>query len=293
MGDIFRESPLYQQEVIEVKEDSRRVGVIGVGAVGKAVLQGMSPWFDCCGYDIVGDYDWNRILDSDMVMICVSTPENGGGRLDSSNLMDVLSRLSKDKFRRLVVIKSTIGVHFLEQTENTFPLLRLVYMPEFLRERSAFQWFVNPDRLVFSGATSDCEEALSFFYWVDEDVPRLIMNHRTAEVAKLAHNAFIATKVSFTNEMENICEDLGADPVGVMSVIWADRRVKSREHLRPHMGPYGGKCVPKDTRELMNASFKTVLLKAVEAVNQNKKEASNGGLSIEQCSSDYSHQESA
>ena len=263
-----------------MEEESRKVGVIGIGVVGKVVLQGMCPWFNCCGYDIVGDYDWDWILDADMVMVCVSTPENGGGRLDCSNVMNVLSRLSKDKYRGLVVIKSTIGVRFLERDENTFPLLRLVYMPEFLRERSAFQWFVNPDRLVFSGTASDCEEALSFFYWVDKDVPRLIMDHRTAEVAKLAHNAFIATKVSFTNEMETICEELGADPIGVMSVIWADRRVKSKEHLKPHMGPYGGKCVPKDIRELMNASVKAVLLKAVEAVNHAKKETSNGRLSI-------------
>ena len=264
-----------------MKEESRKIGVIGIGAVGKAVLQGMSPWFNCCGYDIVGDYDWDLILDTDMVMVCVSTPENGGGRLDCSNVMDVLSRLSTDKYHGLIVIKSTGGVRFLKRAENAFPLLKLVYMPEFLRERSAFQWFVNPDRLVFSGAASECEEALSFFYWVDEDAPRLIMDHQTAEVAKLAHNAFIATKVSFTNEMENICGELGADPVGVMGVIWADRRVKSREHLRPHMGPYGGKCVPKDIRELMNASVKAVLLKAVEAVNHAKKETSNGGLSIE------------
>lgn len=282
LGDIFRESPLYpQKEVIEVKEDSRKVGVIGIGAVGTAVLQGMRPWFNCCGYDIEGDYDWDRILDTDMVMVCVSTPENGGGRIDCSNVMDVLSRLSNDKYRGLIVIKSTVGVRFLKRAENAFPLLRLVYMPEFLRERSAFQWFVNPDRLVFSGAASECEEALSFFYWVDEDAPRLIMDHQTAEIAKLAHNAFIATKVSFTNEIKNICEELGADPFGVMSVIWADRRVKSREHLRPCMGPYGGKCVPKDTRELINASFKTVLLNAVEAVNHIEKETFNGGLPIE------------
>ena len=119
------------------------------------------------------------------------------------------------------------------------------------------------------------------------------MDHRSAEVAKLAHNGFIATKVSFTNEIENICEELNADPVSVMSVIWSDRRVKSKEHLRPHMGPYGGKCVPKDTRELMNASSRTVLLKAVEAVNQAKKEVPSGEMFVEQYSSDYSHQEPA
>jgi UDPglucose 6-dehydrogenase len=164
----------------------------------------------------------------------------------------------------------------MQRALREFNPLRLVYMPEFLRERSSFVWFVNPDRIVVSGDATNVEEALSYFYWV-ENAEVLRMDHRSAEIGKLAHNAFIATKVSFTNEIESICDDLGGNPTNVMSVIWADRRVKSQEHLRPHIGPYGGKCVLKDTRELLHSSSKSVLLKTVESVNVDTQQRYSDG----------------
>ncbi len=275
-----------------LKEPNKiKIGVIGLGAVGRATKHAMGFWYDCVGYDIIGNHDWNEILDAQMVLICVSTPENGNGRLDCSNVDDVLNKLSEDSYQGLVIIKSTIGVGYMEKADAEFPNLRLVYMPEFLRERSNFTWFVCPDRLVVSGKDEDVKEALSYFNWV-EDAEILIMDYRSAEIGKLAHNAYIATKVSFTNEIENICRETGGNPESVMSVIWADRRVKSREHLKPYLGPYNGKCVPKDTRELINSSSNAVLLQAVEEVNMTKSLYTRG-LHIEQFSSDYTHQESA
>ena len=271
----------------------KKIGVIGLGAVGKATKHAMSYWFDCIAYDIIGEHNWNDMLDAEMVMICVSTPENGNGRLDCTNVDDVLIRLSNDGYKGLVIVKSTIGIGYMNKVESMFLELRLVYMPEFLREKSNFLWFVNPDRLVVSGKPEYCEDALTYFNWVEEDVPRLIMDHLSAEIGKLSHNAYIATKVSFTNEIENICEECGGDPMNVMSVIWADRRVKSREHLTPFRGHYGGKCVPKDTRELLNATKKSVLLRAVEEVNQAKKGNSNGRMTIEKYCGCNSYQEPA
>ena len=132
-----------------------------------------------------------------------------------------------------------------------------------------------PDRLVISGDPDDIKEVLGYFHWIDENVPILKMTHREAEIGKLAHNAFIAVKVSFTNEIETICSENDADPENVMRVIWADRRVKSREHLQPNLGPYGGKCVPKDTRELINSSESTILIKAAEQVNEKTRQYYN------------------
>ncbi|MCQ1536442.1 hypothetical protein FTO70_12310 [Methanosarcina sp. KYL-1] len=106
----------------------------------------------------------------------------------------------------------------MEKAVKNYPYLRLVYMPEFLQEKSNFTWFVCPDRLVISGEDKDVEEVLNYFSWV-EDTPILKMSHRDAEIGKLAHNAYIAIKVSFTNEMENICQEHNSDPENVMSVI--------------------------------------------------------------------------
>ena len=255
-------------------EGNAQVGIIGLGAVGSAVRHALSFYHSCVGYDIKGEGAWNEILKTQAVFICVPTDEGVNDRLDCSAVDDVLSRLEGSRYSGICVIKSTVGIRYTDSAVRRFPRLRLVYMPEFLREKSNFTWFVNPDRIVISGQERDVDAVLELFSWVDgldETVPVLRMSHIDAEIGKLGHNAYIATKVSFTEEMEQISSEHGADPNQVMSVIHADRRVKSREHLRPGLGPYGGKCVPKDTRELINASHATTLLRAVESVNENAK----------------------
>lgn len=244
----------------------KTVGVIGLGTVGWAVIHGMSPFFKCVGYDIEGEYNWRSVTQTDIIFVCVSTPLGEDHRLDCTNITSVLERLNSEKYQGCVVIKSTISVGYTENAKKQFSDLRLVYMPEFLREKSPFTWFTCPDRLVLSGTERDVSEVLSFFDWV-ENPETLIMDYKSAEIGKLAHNAFIATKISFTNEIESICNQFDASPLDVMSVIWADRRVKSKEHLNPCLGPYAGKCVPKDTHELLEAAFNPTLLTAVESVN--------------------------
>ncbi len=247
-----------------------RVGVVGLGAVGGAVKHTLEFFYDVCGYDINGDHAWDDILRTDIVFVCVDTPAGPDARLDCRKVTDVLARLKAGGYRNPIVIRSTLRVGFMEEVSHRFPHLRVVYSPEFLRERSRFQWAVNPDRLVFGGRPEDVREVKRYFEWV-EGAKVFEMDPRSAEVAKLAHNAFIATKVSFTNEMERISTELGADPGAVMAVVATDRRVGSQEHLRPFLGPYGGKCVPKDTDELMNAARDAILLRAVYQVNERTK----------------------
>lgn len=247
----------------------KTVGVVGLGSVGWATIHGLSQHYRYSTYDIVGNYSWNNILRTDIIFICVSTPQNTNGRLDCSAVDTVLDRLAKADYQGCVVIKSTLAIGFMAEATENYPQLRLVYMPEFLRELSAFTWFIKPDRLVISGSDTDMNETLSYFSWIDDIVPRLKMSYKSAEVGKLAHNAYIATKISFTNEMELVSSECGADPMDVMQIIWADRRVNSAAHLTPNLGAYGGKCVPKDTLELLNSGESRKLLKAVVAVNEN------------------------
>jgi len=250
-----------------------RVGVVGLGAVGGALKHTLEFFYDVYGYDVKGEYSWDDILQTDIVFICVNTPEGDDGRLDCQYVTEVLQRLATGGYPNPVVVRSTIRIGYMDEATALFPDLRLVYSPEFLREKSRFQWSVCPDRIVLSGNPGDVQEVRSYFDWAEEAVV-LVMDHRSAEVAKLAHNGYIATKVSFTNEMEWICEKVGADPLHVMDVIAADRRVGSHEHLHPYLGPFGGKCVPKDTAELMNAVQGTVLLRAVNEVNELAKSRS-------------------
>jgi UDPglucose 6-dehydrogenase len=250
-----------------------RLGVIGLGSVGNALRHVLSFYHDVVGYDIRLSLPWDAVLDTDAIFVCVSTPEGRHGRLDCENVRAVLERLASARFAQPVAIRSTVRVGFMEAATHDFPSLRLVYFPEFLRERSRLQWSACPDRLVLGGNPRDCEAILSCFDWV-ENAPRLLMTFREAELGKLAHNAYIATKVSFTNEIERTCEANGASAAQVMRVVTADRRVQSEEHLRPGLGPYGGSCVPKDTRELLAATNSRLLL-AVEEVNNRLR----GGVS--------------
>lgn len=243
-----------------------RIGVVGLGVVGTAFAHTMSWFHEVVGYDLVGDYAWEPILQTNVVFVCVSTPGSPNGRLDCRNVDNVLERLSADRFSGPIVVRSTVRVGYMDEASQRHPSLRLVYAPEFLRERSRLQWSVNPDRIVLAGKSVDVAAVRQLFNWV-EDAPTLIMSYKEAELGKLAHNAYIATKVSFTNEIEHICEKYGADPANVMRVVTSDRRVISPEHLRPGLGPYSGSCVPKDTRELTTAGGDTPLLNAVEQVN--------------------------
>jgi len=252
--------------------ETRSVGVIGLGSVGKALLHVLSFYHKCVGYDIKREYSWSDILRSNCVFVCVQTPQGVDRRLDCGHVTAVLERLAKDRFSGVVVIKSTVRVGYMDDASKKFPELRLVYSPEFLRERSSLQWTVNPDRIVLAGSKRDVEIVSKLFEWVEEAVT-IQSDFLSAEIGKLAHNAFIATKVSFTNEIERVSLRNGADPRIVMEIVTADRRIKSKEHFRPYLGPYNGKCVPKDTAELISAGGDSAhLLKVVEQVNEMAKQ---------------------
>lgn len=243
----------------------QNVGIIGLGSVGYAVIHGLSQHYSYAGYDLLNSFSWEPILETEIVFVCVGTPMNENGRLDCTCVEQVLERLHKDSYSGVVVVKSTVSIGFMDSMSEKFPGLRLVYMPEFLREKNSFSWFVNPDRIVAAGQADNVAEALSYFTWV-KGAKIIKMDFKSAEVGKLAHNSLIATKVSFTNEMENICRAVGADPMDVMKTVWTDRRVQCSAHLTPRLGPYGGKCVVKDTNELVN-STNSEFLAAVKAVN--------------------------
>ncbi len=243
----------------------QNVGIIGLGSVGYAVIHGLSQYYSYAGYDLLNSFSWEPILETEIVFICVGTPMNEKGRLDCTNVEQVLERLHMDCYSGVVVVKSTISIGFMDSMAKKFPGLRLVYMPEFLREKNSFSWFVNPDRIVAAGQSDDVAEALSYFTWV-KGAEIITTDFKSAEFAKLAHNTYIAAKVSFTNEMERNCRAVGANPMDVMKTVWTDRRVQCSSHLTPGLGPYGGKCVVKDMNELTN-STNSEFLSAVRTVN--------------------------
>jgi len=240
--------------------------VIGLGSVGWAVVHGLhSQGYSYAGFDVKDQYDWKAVLDTKIAFICTSTPMSDKGRLDSSSIDNVLERLNLDGYWGVTVVKSTIPVGFMEQESGKYPNLRLVYMPEFLRERNSYTWFVDPDRIVAAGREEDVNDVLRYFNWA-KGTEIIRTDFRSAEIGKLAHNSYIATKVSFTNEMERISREFSGNPRDVMRIVWTDRRIQHSDHLTPGLGPYAGKCVLKDTNELIEHTS-SEFLKSVRDVN--------------------------
>ena len=227
-----------------------KVGIIGLGSVGSAAKHTLERHFEVEYYDKDGRGNWDEVISCQVILVCVSTNASDDGILDMTNIFSVANDLVKDVYSGLVIIKSTIQPGTIDRIEQLHPDLRISYVPEFLREKDAIEWFSEPDRLVYSCKSEDETILLNVFNWIDEGVPLLRMSNKEAEYGKLAHNAYIATKVTFTCEIERLCKLENIDSNNVMEVVWRDRRVNNPSHLTPKKGGYGGKCVPKDTLAL-------------------------------------------
>ena len=243
-----------------------RVGIIGLGTVGGAMHRVLSLFHERVkGYDVNPQVSLNTLdetLDSDIVLIAVPTPLRADtGRLDASIVDDCLKMLDDRLYEGDVVIKSTLPLGFMWQARRDYTL-RLTYSPEFLRERYAFKDFLAPRQVIYSGRGVPLRDLL---WWVSPDKFNEV-DDATAEMIKLAMNAFFATKVSFINEVERICRIYGVDAAQVSQALIRDGRA-APFHLDPTRGPYGGKCLPKDVHELARSASRTWLLDAVERVN--------------------------
>lgn len=227
------------------------------------------------------------LRDAEFVFICVGTPEGEDGEAEMKYVKAAAATVAKTMTRPLVIInKSTVPVgtgDLVTQvvTENQPAPIRfaVVSCPEFLREGAAVQDFMYPDRTVL-GATPEnawAAEAVAQLY-LPLRAPIVMTDLRTAEMIKYASNAFLATRLSFINEIANICERLGADVVEVAQGMGFDKRI-GHHFLQPGIG-YGGSCFPKDVKALTfmaaEAGAHPQLLTAVTEINSfQRKQVAN------------------
>ena len=211
----------------------------------------------------------NSIKKSDIIFICVGTPtkKNGIGA-DLSQIYSVSREISKsiNKFK-IIITKSTVPVTTGDEIEKI--LLKkvnknkfsVVSNPEFLREGEAIRDFIYPDRVVVGANDNKSTTILKNLYspLISKGAKFISTNRRAAELIKYASNAFLATKITFINEIANLCEKIGIDVEDISIGIGLDKRIGSR-FLRA--GPaYGGSCFPKDTKAIVTTAdkFKTNL----------------------------------
>lgn len=206
--------------------------------------------------------DLDAVADADAVFIAVGTPSRrGDGHADLSYVYaaarEVAARLAR---RTVIVLKSTVPVGTGAEVERIVadarPDLRagegfdVASNPEFLREGSAIEDFMRPDRVVVGAESDHAREVIAALYrpLYIRDTPFLFASRETAELTKYAANAFLAARVAFIDEIADLCEATGADVQGVARGIGLDRRIGGK-FLHPGPG-YGGSCFPKDTRAL-------------------------------------------
>ena len=210
---------------------------------------------------------------ANLLFCCVDTPPTYSGDADLSRVRSVVEQLPEDSEHALVM-KSTVPSGTGASIRRDKPDLRYVSCPEFLKEGSAIQDFMHPDRVVI-GADAGSEEVADAVERLYEPLGGEIVRTdvASAEMIKLASNAFLATKISFINEIANVCEQTGADVTEVARGMGLDERIGA-SFLRAGIG-YGGSCFPKDVSALKqlagNSGYHFQLLNAVIEVNELQK----------------------
>jgi len=222
------------------------------------------------------------ILKSDIVFICVGTPtkKNSNGA-DLSQIYNVAKEIRSSIFKfKIIITKSTVPVTTGDEIEKIIShkiskkLFSVVSNPEFLREGEAIRDFTYPDRVVIGTSDKKSNKILKNLYspLVSKGAKYLNTSRRAAELIKYASNAFLATKITFINELANLCEKIDVNIEDISIGMGLDKRIGGR-FLRA--GPaYGGSCFPKDTKAIANtaAKFKTNLsvIKSVIKSNENR-----------------------
>lgn len=220
---------------------------------------------------------------SQIIFLALPTPPGEDGSADLSYVLKVAQDLGKIiKEYKIIIDKSTVPVGTAEKVKNAVAehatvQFDVVSNPEFLREGFAVDDFLKPDRVVIGTSSDRARKIMEELYkpYTRQGNPIIFMDERSAELTKYAANAFLATKISFMNEIANFCEKVGADVDMVRLGIGSDTRIGKR-FLFPGIG-YGGSCFPKDVQALaksgLDAGYEFRILKSVMKVNERQKTA--------------------
>ncbi len=221
------------------------------------------------------------ISDAEIIFLALPTPPGEDGSADLSYILGVADQLGKImKEYKVIVDKSTVPVGTAEKVhqaiaKNATTEFAVVSNPEFLREGFAVSDFLKPDRVVIGTSDERAKKVMETLYkpFVRQGNPIYFMDEKSAELTKYAANSFLATKITFMNEIANFCELVGADVDKVRIGIGSDSRIGKR-FLFPGIG-YGGSCFPKDVQALVKSGrekhFEFEILDAVMRVNEKQK----------------------
>lgn len=258
------------------------IGIIGQGFVGNAVYQKFKNYFDVLTYDL--DESKSNSTKNDLlfkcntIFLCLPTPMNTDGSCNVDILQKELENIElitdNQEIKKTIVIKSTVSPGTTDKWNSSYESLDIVFNPEFLTEANAVEDFNNQNRIILGGPRPATTELRRIYSKVFPKAHIIKTDSTHAEMVKYLTNSFLATKVSFANEIYQICDKLNIDYDKVVEYATLDDRLGKSHWNVP--GPdgdfgFGGHCLPKDLSALiylaMNLHTETNVLNAVEETN--------------------------
>jgi UDPglucose 6-dehydrogenase len=252
------------------------IGIIGQGYVGTALKEGFKDFYQVETYD---KYDIAKstrsgirgvVDNSDVIFVCVPTPMKNDGTCYTGIVEEVIREINESANGQIVVIKSTVPPGTTDRINKEYVHTTTIFNPEFLTEANFIQDFKNQNRIILGGDRKGTNKVRQLYSRLFPKATIVKTGAKHAEMVKYFTNTFLATKVSFANEMYNICQQLDLDYDKVVEYATYDERLGKSHWAVP--GPdgdlgYGGHCLPKDLSAMINGFETLGLLEAVEQVN--------------------------
>jgi len=267
-----------------MSDSGKKLGLVGNGFVGSAIYHNLKGNYDFAIYDKKPELSSYKTISqvtesARVIFVALPTPMFMDGSCNLSIIFGAMSEIESSYNNNIIILKSTVVPGTCREIKRVYPKLRIVFSPEFLTEANHIEDFKNCNRMIFGGAPEDTAECVKLLQTVFPDKYYFTTDWETAETVKYFINTFLATKVSFANEMKQICEASGVEYDSVVKLALQDERI-GRSHLKApgpdgHNG-FGGKCFPKDLNALAHFSLlngvEPVILKAVWKKNLEVRE---------------------
>ena len=257
------------------------IGVIGQGYVGTAIKLGFQDHYKVLTYDKfdLAKSTHSKISDlveeTEVIFVCVPTPMRKDGTCYTGIVEEVIREINETANGQIVVIKSTVPPGTTDKFNHEFSNVTVIFNPEFLTEENFLDDFKNQNRIILGGSRKGTNKLRQIYSKVFPKAVIVKTGDKHAEMVKYFTNTFLATKVSFANEMYNICEQIGIDYDKVVEYAIYDERLGKSHWAVP--GPdgdfgFGGHCFPKDLSAIINQFDTYGLLESVEEVNNQVRE---------------------
>ena len=258
-----------------------KIGIIGQGYVGTALKVGFEDYYNVETYD---KYDLSKSTKSsikrvveftDVIFVCVPTPMRKDGTCYTGIVEEVIREINETADGHIVVIKSTVPPGTTDRINAEYTKSTVIFNPEFLTEANFIDDFKNQNRIILGGDRKGTSKVRQLYSRLFPQATIVKTGAKHAEMVKYFTNCFLATKVSFANEMKHICDSIDLDYDKVVEYATYDERLGKSHWSVP--GPdgdlgFGGHCLPKDLSAMVNGFDTLGLLEAVEQVNDQVRE---------------------